>query len=305
MKFLYREKDNFFYGLHPFTMSFYMGSIFLMSLIQTHPVYLCSLLGVTVLAIWRSDNLKHWQGYARFTVPLMFMIMVVNALFVRAGATVLYRGPSIPVIGMVRITLEALAYGAGMGIRLLVIISIFCLFTYTVQPDRFMKLFGPFGNRTVFVITLSMRLFPLMVNDYRRIMEVQRCRGVRFDEGRWWQRVRHMFPVTSVLLLSSLERSFLQAESMYARGYGSGRRTVYNQELWRPRDTVMTLFTALALILSIGAAIGGWGNYDYYPRLTAVVLYDLFPLIPATVALTVPVFMDWGWRNWPAFRSKI
>ncbi len=217
----------------------------------------------------------------------------------------LYNGPRIPVIGKLRITLEAIAYGGGMGIRLLVIISVFCLFTYTVQPDKFMKLFSRFGNKTVFVVILSIRLFPLMISDYQRIMEVQRCRGVRFSQGKWTKRLRNMLPITSVLLLSSLERSFLQAESMYARGYGCGKRTVYNKDLWRTRDTIIAVMTSFGLAVGIYAYIAGYGSYVYYPELAAMKWTDLIALLVIAAGLTGPVLLNWGWKKWPKLRLKI
>lgn len=302
---LYEQKEGLFYHVHPLTMTIYIMSVFILGLALTHPVYQGLLFMVTLVALWVSGNIGHWRAYAKFALPMVVILMVVNGIFVKAGATVLYNGPTVPVFGKLRITLEALAYGGGMGLRLLVVISIFCLFTYTVQPDRFMKLFGPFGNRTVFVMTLAIRLFPLMVTDYRRIIEVQRCRGVQFDHVPWHRRVKNIFPVTSVLLLSSLERSFLQAESMYARGYGSGMRTVFHRELWRRRDTIMVALTLGGLLVGIITGLTGDGLYTYYPRMGTIKIKDLALALLVAIPLLMPVVMDWGWRRWPALRSKI
>lgn len=305
MDMLYRQKDNFFYKLHPFTLSFYVFTVFVLALLHMNPVYLVPLLMITGVVIVASGNKDPYKGYLRLSLPLIVMLMIINGLFIKAGATVIYRGPVLPVLGRIRITAEALAYGGGMGLRLLIIISAFCLFTYTVQPDRFMKLFGPFGNRTVFLMTLSIRLFPLMVTDYRRIMEVQRCRGVRFNSSRWPERVRNLFPVVSVLLLSSLERSFMQAESMYARGFGSGRRTQYSSELWRRRDSIINILTATALIFGIWLQVAGISAFEYYPRMTSLASVALWPVAVLVLLLSAPVMMDWGWHRWAVFRSRI
>ena len=302
---LYREKDNLIYKLHPFTIAFFIFAIFFLSLMFTHPVYLLSLFAVVAVMIVDSGNFQEWKGYLKAGFPLILIIMTINALFVRVGRTVLFLGPRLPFIGKVRITLEALSYGAGMGIRLLTIISIFCFYTYTVQPDRFMKLFSRFGNKTVFIVTLSIRLFPLMVSDYRRIMEVQKCRGVKLESGGLREKARNMFPIVSVLLMSSLERSFQQAESMYSRGYGSGKRTVYKREFWRVRDYLIIGVTLMAIGAGVVAYVKGFGSYDYYPKLTPFDLSEFKLLYILVAALIFPAILDWGWRKWPILKLKI
>lgn len=305
MMLLYREKDNLFYKLHTFTIVFFICVIFFLSLIFTHPAYLLGLLIVVGGVTIATGNFKEWKGYLKFTIPMIILIVLINALFVHAGATVLYKGPRLPVIGKIKITLEAIAYGVGMGIRLLVIISVFCLYTYAVQPDKFMKMFSRIGNKSVFVIILATRLFPLMISDYRRIMEVQRCRGVKLDTGKWVDRAKNLLPVISALLLSCLERSFWQAESMYARGYGSGKRSIYIKDLWRIRDYLIIFMSSLGLVVGILAYISGYASYEYYPRLIRFEMIELKMLIVVIIILLFPVILNWGWKKWPILRSKI
>ena len=45
----------------------------------------------------------------------------MNVLVSRDGATVLFRGPNVPWSGQLDFTLEALVYGAVLGLRILVI----------------------------------------------------------------------------------------------------------------------------------------------------------------------------------------
>lgn len=305
MLLLYEEKDNLLYKSHPFTIAFFILAIFILSLIFTHPLYLLGLLLVVGISIVSTGNYHQWKGYLKFAVPMMIMIILINALFVHAGASVLYSGPRLPFIGKIRITTEAVAYGVGMSIRLLVIISLFCLFTYIIQPDKFMKMFSKIGNKSVFVIILSMRLFPLMVSDYRRIMEVQRCRGVKIDTGTWIDRTKNLLPITSVLLLSCLERSFQQAESMYARGYGSGKRTVFQKELWRIRDYMIILASVIGLIGGIYAVVKGYAVYAYYPRLIAINYTEMKTMVLVTISLLFPIALNWGWSKWAILRLKI
>jgi len=260
---------------------------------------------ITALLIINSGNLREWKGYLKFSMPLVAIIIVVNALFVRVGSTVLYFGPKIPIIGRIRITLEALIYGGAMGLRLLIIISIFCLFTYTVQPDKFMKLFGRFSSKLIFIIILSIRLFPLMIEDFERISEVQKTRGVSIEKDKMINRIKNTLPMISILLLSSLERSFEQAESMYSRGYGSGKSSIYKKEIKRTRDKIIVTTTSIGLTAGIISYIWGYNNYSYYPELSNLNLpdYNLYFILLAT--LLVPLLLNWGCKRWPKLKSKI
>ena len=54
---------------------------------------------------------------ARFAVVLGLAVMIVNALVVRDGLTVILRLGDLPVLGQTDVTLEATAYGAILGLR--------------------------------------------------------------------------------------------------------------------------------------------------------------------------------------------
>ncbi|MGI6487484.1 MAG: energy-coupling factor transporter transmembrane component T family protein [Syntrophothermaceae bacterium] len=300
----YREKDNLVHQLHPFTTITFVGVVMVLSLVFSHPVYLVGLLLAVGTVIVAAGNYQEWKVYLKFSLVMIVMIMVINSVFVHTGSTVLLIGPDLPILRNIRITLEALAFGAGMGVRLLVIISVFCLYTYAIHPDKVLKLFSRWGNKSVLVITLSTRLIPLLIADFRRIIEVQRCRGVKYD-GSWWERARNLLPVINVLLLSCLERSQQLAESMYARGYGSGPRTYYDREYWRPRDYFILMGVAVSFLVGIWATFRGWSVYTYYPRLTEFTPNELKMAMVIILTLSFPAILNWGWKKWPLLRSKI
>lgn len=301
----YKEKNNLIHQLHPLTAVAFIGVVFLLALLFSHPVYLLALFGAVSLVIIAAGIVPQWTGYMKFTLSMMVLLMAINALFVRAGSTVLFTGPRLPLVGRMEITLEALAYGAGMGVRLLVIISVFCLYTYGVHPDKVLKLFSRRGSRSVLAITLSTRLFPLITQDFKRITEIQRCRGVKFDTGSWWERIKNFLPVMSVLLLSCLERALQLAESMYARGYGSGPRTVFRHDLWRPRDGIILVILGISLGIGLWAFFTGLAAYTYYPKMEAIHLDSILWAGVLIGLLTAPALLSWGWKKWPLFRSKI
>jgi len=274
-------------------------------MVYSHPLYLCGILFAVGLVMISSDNLQEWKGYLKFSILMIIVILIVNVIVVNRGATILYRGPRLPVIGRIKITVEALAFAMGMGIRLLIIISGFCFYTYTIHPDGVLRLFSKWGNKSVLVITLATRLFPLMIEDYRRISEVQKCRGVKLNSGRWYERAKNTLPIFSVLLLSSLERSFQLAESMHARGYGSGNRSSYKKDYYRPRDYLILISVCLGILVGLWSFSKGLSTYKYYPRLQSFDIQSIVIVGILTLILSFPAVLNWGWKKWKILRLKI
>lgn len=301
----FQKKFNLIHQLHPITNLFFTGVVFLLALIFSHPLFLLVLLLATGTVIIGAGHREEWFSYLKFSLIMILMLIIVNVAFVHYGDTVLYAGPQLPVIGAFNITLEALAYAGGMGLRLLVIISVFCLYTYAIHPDKVLKLFSRWGNKTVLVITLATRLFPLMVQDYIRITEVQRCRGVKFGSGNWYEKIKKTLPVFSVLLVSCMERSLQLAESMHARGYGSGRPSSYQIELWRPRDYIVLVVLGLGLACSLWSLLQGWSSYSYYPRLAAFQPEEMVLAALLMLTISFPAVLNWGWLRCRLLRSKI
>ncbi|MFZ5652129.1 MAG: energy-coupling factor transporter transmembrane component T [Bacillota bacterium] len=306
-KFFYREKGLFLQSLHPLAVLAYLGTLLVLSLAFTNPLYLLGILLVVALAIWAADGLDAWEGYLKIALFMTVMIMIINPLVVHAGQTVIWQGPRVPVFGRLTISLEAICYGAAMGVRLLDIISVFCLYNLIVHPDKALNLFSRFAGRSVLIISLATRMFPAMVRDLENIRGVQQMRGVDFNRGTLKEKVRKYSVLVNILLLSSLEDSLEIAESMQARAFGSGPRTCYARNLWRPRDVLCLSGSVGAMGVGIWGLLHGFGDYNYYPQLdylisgpgtVAVLLIVLF-------SLSIPVLIGWGCGRWHYLKSKI
>lgn len=301
-----KKEEEIRYRFHPTTVLLYLSAVLFLSLFFTHPYFLVALFVAVGLVIISFDLCREWTGYLKIGLSFMIMIMLINVIFVRAGSTVLLSGPAIPGFGRIRITLEALCYGAVMGLRLLVIISAFCLFMYIVHPDGIIRLLGGRSHKTALALGLSLRLFPLMRADFLRIIEVQQCRGVNFRGQSWWKRVSKSLPVIRVLLLSSLERAFQLAEALQARGYGLGKRSCYFRKEWGLGlgDKFIYMSICLGVFFSLCFTWGGQADFSYYPRLHSLESSDLLGAVFVGTLFIVPAFLNWGWKKWPSLRSR-
>lgn len=301
----YQEKDNLIFKLHPVTQLSFLGTVFLFSLIFSNPVYLLGFWLAMVMVIISAGIFDQWLVYCKCSLVMMLFIIIINVIFSGAGATVFYRVNGIAGLGELRFSMESLAFGFSMGLRLLVILSIFSLYTYVVNPDKVLGLLGKRGGKSILAVTISLRLFPLMMQDIKRISEIQRCRGVLRSQGNLWQRASMYKPIIGIMLISSLERSLQMAESMYARGYGSGPRTYYHQAQWRPRDYLVMFLTAAAAAAGIGAIVEGWAAFTFYPVLEEIQITEIYYCGLLVFGLLFPAILNWGWKKWPQLKSRI
>ena len=207
----------------------------------------------------------------KFVLWMCVAIVVINVLVNQQGSHVLLQsGFRIPLLGVPRLTAEALAFGGAMALRLAAIISAFALLNLCVHPDDLMraaiKLRLPY--RSVLVTSLSTRFIPVLVADARTISEVQQSRGLSFGSGNLVQRVRNRGALVFPLLSNSLERAVQVAEAMESRAYGASVPRTFYREVPLLREDVaalLLLFGGMAMTVVVRAI--GYGAYDYYPSL--------------------------------------
>ncbi|HOB12414.1 MAG TPA: energy-coupling factor transporter transmembrane component T [Syntrophomonadaceae bacterium] len=290
------EKNRPLFKLHYGVLAAMHLYLLVFALVFDHPVYLLAMLAAIAVLMWTADTISYWSAYLRMSIPLIIFIIILNVLFSRAGSTPIFNGPIILFSAnyYLPFTWEALFYGVGMALRLLVIISSCASFFALVSPAKVLGMLSLFGARWALTFNLTLRLIPLMMEEYHRISEVQRCRGVEWTGRGVINRVKSFFPVSSILLLSSLERSVAMAESMYGRGFGSGPRTSYYQNAWQRHDSWAALCLTIAGVISIWALIAGWVEYSYYPQLSLIRWTEIWPALVIGGLLVIPALRTGG-----------
>lgn len=306
-KLFYQERGLFLQSLHPAAALAYLIVLLLLSLLYENPLYLLALFFLLTLLVQEADGIEEWEGFVKAGLLLVLFIMLINPLVIRAGKTILWQGPQVPLWGKLQVSLEGIYYGATSGLRFLVIISIFCLYNLIVNPDKLLNLLAGFAHYSILVVVLATRLFPVIVRNLERIKEVQELRGVDFGRGRLWERVKKYSCLYNVLLLSSLEDAMGIAESMQARAFGSGKRSLYTRNLFRPRDILCLGSSFGTLFLALCGLHYGYGRYTFYPEADVLVKdsTSLVVLLVVFVGLSVPLVLSKGWRHCRFLKSKI
>ncbi|MCR4429590.1 MAG: energy-coupling factor transporter transmembrane protein EcfT [Tepidanaerobacteraceae bacterium] len=299
----YHEKGLFLQKLHPAASLAYICTLLVLTLIFTNPFYLAGLFFCTGLSVWMLEGLETWELFLKGGLFMTVPIMIINPLVSKAGATILWRGPSLPVFGEITVSMEAVFYGAVMSLRLLDVISIFCLYNIMVHPDKAMNMLERFAFKSALVLSLATRMFPAMIRHLENIKEIQLVRGVDFSGGTFKQKINKYTNLIYILLLSSLEDSMEIAEAMHARAFGSGRRTRYVRDSIKPADSVCLAAAAAALLTGAWGTVKGYGVMNFYPRLgPAYSRGDMRMLALLLSMLSIPSLLSWGWRYCRYFR---
>ena len=159
------------------------------------------------------------------------------------GYHVVWRGPTIPVLGPLDVTTEELRHAGVVALQLAVVGLAFAVYALLVDHDRLLA--SATGRRSVLVAALAVRLVPTLERDARGLVEALRGRGIA-PEG-----LSGHAALLSPLLAGSLERGLNLAEAMEARGFGRPGRTRLPSPRWRVRD--LAAVGASVVLVVVGA----------------------------------------------------
>jgi energy-coupling factor transport system permease protein len=202
----------------------------------------------------------------RWSVGLAVMVVAVNAIASQRGDTVLFRGSELPVVGRIDVTLEALAEGGVLALRILVSLLVFAVWSACVDPDRVLRAVRPFAARSALTATLVSRLVPTAAADGARMAEAGRLRGpAAAPVGR--------AALARRLVAGSLDRSVDIAATLELRGYGLGIRSRLPRHRREPGEGGLLAAGVAGLVAIALAAGSGVASFDAYPR----VAIDLGP----------------------------
>lgn len=159
--------------------------------------------------------------------------------------TVLWTGPTIPVLGPLDVTTTELFEAALNGLRLVALALAFSAYALLLDHDRLVAAAG-LARRSALAVALATRLVPSLERDAAGLAEAVRGRGIRLEGARGYA------TLLSPLVAGSLERASSLAEAMEARGFGRSGTTRAPRPAWGRVDR---LALGAAPIVVLGAAL--------------------------------------------------
>lgn len=157
-------------------------------------------------------------------------VFLLSPLFnTSGGGTLLWEGPTIPVVGTLDVTTSELQQAALNGLRLTALALAFACYALLLDHDRLVS-GARVARRSALAVALATRLVPSLQRDAAGLVESVRGRGVELGG------VRGYALLLSPLVAGSLERATNLAEAMEARGFGRPGRTRAPGTRWSRAD---------------------------------------------------------------------
>jgi len=242
--------------------------------------------------------LRQWRIHL-YTMALFAVMALINPLVSHNGVTVLF------VMNHNPVTLEALIYGVAAGGMIVAVMTWFRAFTAVMTSDKLLYIFGSLSPKLALMLSMALRYVPLFTRQVHKVSQSQQALGL-YKEDNLIDRMRGGMRVFSVMVTWTLENGIITADSMTARGYGTGRRSRFSIFRWTRDDVLLLLATLLLTALTI------WGvadrNVAYYPSFTATsvtaralagfIAYGLLTWLPAIITGKEAL-------KWHCLRSKI
>ena len=253
----------------------------------TNPVYKVLVLAAALSALAAGAGIRRIRGLLIAALLVSAFAIALNFVSAHLGTTVLFELPAqIPALGG-PYTLEALVFGASGGVTISAAILAAAPFSLLLDSHEVMDALPAALSRTGVAIASSLNLVPAVATSFVEVTEAQRLRGWRPRGPRSW------IDVVVPVVLTSVEGSIQLAESMEARGFGSGARTAMASHALRRSDWVLVAASGLALVAFVVSRAAGWAADWYpYPTLTFPAM-DPRP-IAACLLLFAPVLV---WRS--------
>lgn len=197
------------------------------------------------------------------SIKPLWIILLLTAgihLFITPGTALIEWGP-------ISITTEGVRQAVQMSARLVYLILISSLLTFTTSPialtDAIERLLSPFKivklpvHELAMMMTIALRFVPTLLEETDRIMKAQMARGADFSSGNILKRGQNLVPILVPLFISAFRRADELATAMEARCYRGGDNRTRMKELQLGlRDAAAT---AVMGLLIAGLAWLRWG----------------------------------------------
>ncbi|WP_330583588.1 energy-coupling factor transporter transmembrane component T [Geosporobacter ferrireducens] len=275
-----------------------------MILLYMHPLYIVSIL-CFILAVFCSIG-KFEKAKSAIILGLYngLLILIINPLVSQSGRTILYRTPKIPVFGRVKITMEAIAYGTNMGLKLICIFLLFVLYGMMTDRDETFSFFSKHAQKLTLTLSLTVNIIHRLKIELLRVKDVMVLRGVNFQAKKLNEKIKAYYPVLKVILISSLEGSLDRAEALHSRSYGIGKRTSYARVHIKAVDYLFNGISFLMAFLLVYGLTTGRGGYVFYPELEPFYAGDIRYLLIIDFVLATSLLVIWGNKKWKFLKYR-
>lgn len=305
MEISYIHKNNFVFNANALVKLFIIITFLILSFLFTNPIYLGVIFLCLILISLFASSFKKCLGFMRYFAVIALFLIFFNLLLNKSGDTQLlnfqiYFFHKDLSLGFIIITLETIIYSLISILQLGIMMFSFALMNIVINPDELMQIFSKLRAPYVFtlILSLTIRFFPLLNEDLKKISDVQKTRGFELEEGNVFSRIKNRMVLLLPLLANSLERSVQVSEALEARAFAISKKKVFFRTISTGKIDVLNITINLSLIGGLMfAGIQGFGVYNIYPLVTPLIItvVDIVIwIVTITAVLLIIILMKAG-----------
>ena len=211
---------------------------------------------ITIGQYFPGDSVVHKMDSRMKIILTVLLIVAVLNLFYGKGEPLVQ-------IWKLKITEDGIMTAVFMAIRIITLVVISSLLTYTTSPneltDGLERLMKPLKILKIDVhsismtMTIALRFIPTLIEEIDKIMSAQKSRGADMDSGGLIHRAKALVPVLIPLFISAFRRANELAYAMECRCYrGGDGRTKMKVMKFEARDYIAlaAVIVFIALLIS-------------------------------------------------------
>jgi len=243
---LYLDHRTWIHRLHPVVRFSGMIAFFITAFVVERPQWLLPLAALLLVLLWGTGSLTNVYRLRYLFVLVFIMTFIVWTLSYGAdGSDPLF------VWGPLTISRTAPIFALGMAIRLNTFLAAGILFLSTTRVEEFAYALARIGvpYKLGFTMTLAFRLVPAFLDAAYSVVQAQRCRGLDFEHGSLWRRLRRYVAVIVPVFMGGLRRADNMAMALEARGFQSTHpRTMLRPVHFGPTDAATLVALAVLTV---------------------------------------------------------
>ena len=220
-----------------------------------HPAALAGVIVAVMIAGAMAGHGKRLVGIALLSLPLALTVGLVNALVSRQGESVVWRLGSLPFVGRIDITAQALIYSGVLVLRVEAIILAAALFTACVDQDALLRLMRRRSGRFGLAVGLAARLAPLLARDGRSMAQARKTLDPSVAAPR--------AAIVEAVAMGALDRAVDAAAALELRGLGdSPCLAPENPKPWSRHDRAFAICAFVIAAVASVAALADWTKFS-------------------------------------------
>ena len=239
------------------------------------------LLIVMIVFLFTIDTFKGYMAFFLLVVFIILLARISPLFFLKSLKPLLYLilltfilnlfmspGEVIWKWYFLKITKEGLHLSIQMSFRIVLLIILSSLLTFTTSPieltdgiEYLLKpasLVGFPSHELAMMMTIALRFIPTLMEETEKIIKAQLARGADFESGNLVNRAKNLIPVFVPLFISAFRRADELALAMEARCYRGGSNRTRMKELEiNIKDFLGVLFIFFSIMVIL--------YVDFYP----------------------------------------